>query len=94
MEILNCLRAKDAARYIGIATSTFWCWVQQGKLPQADLRMGARVTLWKKETLDKALVAFGNDAEVTEKNKLHSVKMIEAAKKRKQNLVKRDEVSA
>lgn len=44
-------RAKEAARYLGIATSTFWRWVGQGRLPQGT-RLSQRCTIWPKEALD------------------------------------------
>lgn len=30
----GAMRAADAAKYLGIALSTFWRWVSQGRLPK------------------------------------------------------------
>ena len=94
MENLNVLRATDAAKYLGVARSTFWSLVKKGVIPQADIHLGSRVTLWRREALDQVLAAHSQRTDIVEKNKLHSVKMVEGAKQRRQNLVKRDEVSA
>lgn len=45
------MRARDAARYLGAATSTFWRWVGQGRIPQG-VRLSARCTIWRKSDLD------------------------------------------
>lgn len=48
------LRAKDAAAFLSIGLSTFWRWVQQGKLPHG-LRLSARCTVWRREELEAFL---------------------------------------
>jgi len=48
------LRAKAAATFIGIAESTFWRWVKDGRLPQG-LRLSARATVWRIADLDAFL---------------------------------------
>jgi excisionase family DNA binding protein len=48
------LRAKEAAELLAIAKSTFWCWVYDGRMP-AGSRIGPRVTVWKREDLEKFL---------------------------------------
>ncbi len=48
------LRAKDCAEYLGIALSTFWKWVKQGKIP-AGTRLSSRCTVWGLDTLNKFL---------------------------------------
>lgn len=54
------LRAKDAARFIGIATSTFWRWVQEGRLPQG-IRLSPRCTVWRIQDLEKFLDASAEE---------------------------------
>lgn len=48
------LRAKHAAARLGIAESTFWRWVSQGRLPKGT-RLSARVTVWKAEDIERFL---------------------------------------
>jgi excisionase family DNA binding protein len=55
MENLNVLRAAEAAKYLGIGKSTFWAWTKANKIPKADIHLGVRITLWRRETLDKFL---------------------------------------
>ncbi len=50
----RAMRVKEAAAYIGIAKSTFWAWVSQGKLP-AGRKLSARTTIWRKSELDTFL---------------------------------------
>lgn len=40
------IRAKQAAELIGIAESTFWRWVSEGRIPQGT-RLSKRATVWK-----------------------------------------------
>jgi predicted DNA-binding transcriptional regulator AlpA len=58
------LRAKDAAGYVGIGTSTFFAWVAQGKMPPG-VRLGRRCTVWKRSSLDKALREIAEETEKT-----------------------------
>lgn len=48
------LRAKQASEYLGVAKSTFWRWVQDGKISKGK-RIGSRCTLWRVEDLDEFL---------------------------------------
>lgn len=52
----NVLRTNDAAKYIGVAKSTFLRWVQAGRLPKG-VRLSARATIWMVSDLDKFLQA-------------------------------------
>lgn len=46
------LRAKGAAAYLGISQSTFWRWVQQGRIHKGT-RLSARCTVWPREELER-----------------------------------------
>ena len=50
----GAMRAKTAAAFLGIAQSTFWRWVQQGKLPKGT-RLSARATVWMRGDLERFL---------------------------------------
>ena len=50
----NVFRAKNAAVYLGVAQSTLWRWVAEGRLPKG-IRLSARTTVWKREWLDTFL---------------------------------------
>ena len=50
----GAFRAKDAAAYIGIATSTFWRWVSEGRLPRGK-KLSGRVTVWIREDIERFL---------------------------------------
>ena len=50
----GAMRAKNAAAFLGIGESTFWRWVQQGRLPKGA-RLSARTTVWKYEDLEQFL---------------------------------------
>jgi len=43
-------RAKEAAARLRIGVSTFWRWVQIGKIPKGK-KIGERVTIWKRSDL-------------------------------------------
>lgn len=45
------LRAKDAAAYCGIALSTFWRWVKDGRITPG-VRLSSRCTIWPQSALD------------------------------------------
>ncbi len=47
------MRAKDCARFLGIGTSTWWRWVNEGKVDEGE-RFSARVRVWKLSTVKKA----------------------------------------
>lgn len=53
MQNVSChLRAKGAAAYLGISVSTFWRWVQQGRINKGT-RLSARCTVWPREELER-----------------------------------------
>ena len=53
MQNVSChLRAKGAAAYLGISQSTFWRWVQQGRINKGT-RRSARWTGWPREELER-----------------------------------------
>lgn len=58
----NCnggaMRAADAAKYLGIALSTFWRWVSQGRLPKGK-RLSARCTVWLRSDIERFLTEGG-----------------------------------
>lgn len=55
MQSITChLRAKGAAAYLGISTSTFWRWVSEGRIAKGT-RLSARCTVWRREALDAFL---------------------------------------
>lgn len=39
------MRIKQSAPYLGIAVSTFWLYVKEGRIEQ-PMRYGARVSVW------------------------------------------------
>lgn len=47
----NFLRAKAAARYLGVGKATLWRWAAGGILP-AGIRLSPRCTVWRKTDLD------------------------------------------
>lgn len=44
------MRAKEASKYLGVALSTFWLYVKQGKI--RAYKLSDRVTIFKKDELD------------------------------------------
>ena len=42
------VRVKQAAPFLGVAVSTFWSYVKQGRINQ-PMRYGARVSVWDAE---------------------------------------------
>jgi len=50
----GALRAKDAAKFLGIGISTFWRWVAQGRIPKGR-RLSARATVWMRADLEQFL---------------------------------------
>ena len=50
----GAMRAKSAAAFLGIGESTFWRWVQEGRIPKGT-RLSARCTIWKREDLERFL---------------------------------------
>lgn len=45
------MRAKEAAKYLGVGLSTIWLYAKQGKL--IPIKLSDRVTIFKKEDLDR-----------------------------------------
>lgn len=54
----GAMRAVDAANYLGIAVSTFWRWVQEGKLPKGK-RLSRRCTIWMRADIERFLEEGG-----------------------------------
>ena len=48
-------RAKDAAKYLGIGLSTIWLYAKQKKI--TAIKLSDRVTIFKKEDLDRFINA-------------------------------------
>lgn len=46
-EAQEYFRAKEAAKLLRIGESTFWRWVQQGRISQGT-KLGPRVTVWRR----------------------------------------------
>ncbi len=47
------LRAKECSRFLGISKSTWWRWVNEGKVDEGE-RFSARVRVWKLSVVKKA----------------------------------------
>lgn len=47
------LRAKECAEYFGVGKSTWWRWVNEGKV-SSGLLLGPRIRVWKYSTIKKA----------------------------------------
>jgi predicted DNA-binding transcriptional regulator AlpA len=45
------VRARDAAAFLALGESTFWRFVQQGRLPKG-IRLSARATVWRLSDLE------------------------------------------
>ena len=50
----GAMRVKAAASFLGIAESTFWRWVKEGRLPKGK-RLSARATVWMRSDLEQFL---------------------------------------
>ncbi|MBF0548335.1 MAG: hypothetical protein HQM08_28120 [Candidatus Riflebacteria bacterium] len=50
MELSGFVRAKEAAKALGIAVSTFWLRVQQGEY-EPGIKLSKRVTVWKASSI-------------------------------------------
>jgi len=50
----HTLRARGAAQYLGVGTSTFWRWYKEGRLPKGIL-LSPRCRIWRREDLDAYL---------------------------------------
>ena len=51
MNDLNYMRAKEAAKYLGVGLSTIWLYAKQGKI--TPIKLSERVTIFQKEELDR-----------------------------------------
>ena len=49
------MRAKDLSKYLGIATSTIWLYLRQGKIKSN--KVSSYITLFEVEEVEKALFA-------------------------------------
>jgi excisionase family DNA binding protein len=50
-QTISNLRPKEACKYLGVGLSTIWLYAKQGKLN--PIKLSARVTLFKKDDLDR-----------------------------------------
>ena len=46
----NFLRIKDVMKMTGIAKSTIWLWVSEGKFPK-PIKLSPRITIWKENEI-------------------------------------------
>ena len=58
----GAMRARDCAAYLGIGTSTWWRWVQDGRV-SPGIRLTPRTTVWPVEVVQGLL----KDASQTQK---------------------------
>ena len=56
------MRPKNAAAMLGIGLSTFWRYVQQGRLPQGT-HLSPRCTVWLRSDLEKFLAQADANAD-------------------------------
>lgn len=59
-------RAKQCAEYLGIGVSTFWKWVQDGRIP-AGTRLSSRCTVWSIETLEQVVAQAAEAGKLPDK---------------------------
>ena len=50
--------AHDAAKFLGVAVSTFWRWVKEGRLPNGK-RLSSRCTVWLRADIERFLEEGG-----------------------------------
>lgn len=55
MNNVEHMRAKQAAKYLGVGLSTIWLYAKQGKI--TPIKLSERVTIFKKEDLDNLINA-------------------------------------
>jgi len=48
----NLLRIKDVMKKTGVAKSTIWLWVKEGKLPK-PIKLSERITVWNENEIDE-----------------------------------------
>lgn len=46
----NFLRITEVMKMTGLAKSTVWLWVKEGKLPQ-PIKLSPRVTVWEEDSI-------------------------------------------
>ena len=54
----GAMRAHDAAKFLGVAVSTFWRWVKEGRLPKGR-RLSSRCTVWLRADIERFLEEGG-----------------------------------
>ena len=47
----NFLRIKEVMKMTGIARSTIWLWVGEGKFPK-PIKLSTRITIWEEEKVN------------------------------------------
>lgn len=47
----NFLRIKDVMKKTGIAKSTIWLWVSEGKFPK-PIKLSSRITVWESNKIN------------------------------------------
>lgn len=57
------LRIPQVMELTGLAKSTVWLWVKQGKLP-SPIKLSTRVTVWKRSDLEEWINAQSNEEEL------------------------------
>jgi len=55
MSTVENFRAKEAAKYLGVGLSTVWLYAKQKKI--TAIKLSDRVTIFKKDNLDKFINA-------------------------------------
>lgn len=53
----NFLRIKDVMKKTGIAKSTIWLWVSEGKFPK-PIKLSPRITVWDEKEIDNWISSF------------------------------------
>ena len=48
----NFLRIKDVMKMTGIAKSTIWLWVSEGKFPK-PIKLSPRITVWDSDKIEE-----------------------------------------
>ena len=53
----NFLRIKDVMKKTGIAKSTIWLWVSEGKFPK-PIKLSPRITVWESNKINEWMNQF------------------------------------
>jgi len=48
----NFIRIKDVMKKTGIARSTIWLWIKQGKFPE-PIKLSKRITVWDEKMIEE-----------------------------------------